>query len=122
MTHAAETREQARSELVERWDRERIAAPDQTRIILTYTNDEVRELNEAARDRMREAGELGDDVLVKAARGSRIFASGDRLMYLKNERCIEVKNGTLGNVEPVNQRRQNDRHTDECTDAFDTTD
>src|SRR3546814_819970 len=92
MIHAAETREQARSELVERWDRERIAAPDQTRIILTHTNDEVRELNEAARDRMREAGELGDDVLVKAERGSRMFASGDRIMFLKNERSLEVKN------------------------------
>src|SRR3546814_19672306 len=84
------------SDLVERWDRERIAAPDQTRIILTHTNDEVRELNEAARDRMREAGELGDDVLVKAERGSRMFASGDRIMFLKNERSLEVKNGTIG--------------------------
>ena len=48
MAHQAETREAARSELVEHWDRERIAAPDQSRIILTHTNDEVRELNEAA--------------------------------------------------------------------------
>src|SRR3546814_12258363 len=106
MIHAAETREQARSELVERWDRERIAAPDQTRIILTHTNDEVRELNEAARDRMREAGELGDDVLVKAERGSRMFASGDRLMFLTNETSLEVKNGTLGTVEHVNKPRK----------------
>src|SRR3546814_14068458 len=81
MIHAAETREQARSELVERWDRERIAAPDQTRIIITHTNDEVRELNAAARDRMREAGERADDVLVKAERGSRMFASGERIMF-----------------------------------------
>ena len=49
MVHVADTREAARGELVERWDRERIAAPDQSRIILTHTNDEVRELNEAAR-------------------------------------------------------------------------
>ncbi|OAH38598.1 conjugal transfer protein TraA [Sphingobium yanoikuyae] len=122
MIHAAETREQARSELVERWDRERIAAPDQTRIILTHTNDEVRELNEAARDRMRAAGALGDDVLVKAERGNRMFASGDRIMFLRNERSLEVKNGTLGTIEQVNQHGLTVRTDDGCSLSFDTKD
>src|SRR3546814_6864538 len=62
MVEAAETREQARGELVEGWDRARLADPDKTRIILTHTNAEVRDLNLAARDRLRDAGELGDDV------------------------------------------------------------
>jgi Ti-type conjugative transfer relaxase TraA len=122
MIHAAETREQARSELVERWDRERIAAPDQTRIILTHTNDEVRELNEAARDRMRAAGELGDDVLVKAERGNRAFATGDRIMFLRNERSLEVKNGTLGTVEKVGPEHIAVRTDDGRSVAFDTKD
>jgi Ti-type conjugative transfer relaxase TraA len=122
MIHAADTREQARSELVERWDRERIAAPDQTRIILTHTNDEVRELNEGARDRMRAAGALGDDVLVKAERGSRMFASGDRIMFLRNERSLEVKNGTLGTVEQVNQQGLMVRTDDGRSISFDTKD
>jgi Ti-type conjugative transfer relaxase TraA len=122
MVHAAETREQARSELVERWDRERIAAPDQSRIILTHTNDEVRELNEAARDRMRAAGALGDDVLVKAERGNRMFASGDRIMFLRNERSLEVKNGTLGTVEQVNQQGLTVRTDDGRSVSFDTKD
>ncbi|HEX2813602.1 MAG TPA: Ti-type conjugative transfer relaxase TraA [Sphingopyxis sp.] len=122
MIHAAETREQARGELVERWDRERIAAPDQTGIILTHTNDEVRELNEAARDRMRAAGELGDDVLVKAERGARAFASGDRIMFLRNERSLEVKNGTLGTVEKVSQQGMTVRTDDGRSVAFDTKD
>jgi Ti-type conjugative transfer relaxase TraA len=122
MVHAAETREQARGELVERWSRERIAAPDQSRIILTHTNDEVRELNEAARDRMRAAGELGDDVLVKAERGARAFASGDRIMFLRNERGLEVKNGTLGTVEKVSQQGMTVRTDDGRSVAFDTKD
>ena len=122
MVHAAETREQARAELIERWDRERIDAPDQTRIILTHTNDEVRELNEAARDRMREAGELGDDVRVKTERGDRAFASGDRIMFLRNERSLEVKNGTLGTVEQVNQRGMTVRTDDGRSVSFDTKD
>lgn len=122
MVHAAETREQARAELVERWDRERIAAPDQTRIILTHTNDEVRELNEAARDRMRAAGQLGDDVLVKAERGNRAFATGDRIMFLRNERGLEVKNGTLGTVEQVNQQGMSVRTDKGRAVAFDIKD
>jgi Ti-type conjugative transfer relaxase TraA len=122
MVHAADTREQARSELVERWDRERIAAPDQTRIILTHTNDEVRELNEAARDRMRDAGQLGDDVLVKAERGNRAFASGDRIMFLRNERSLEIKNGTLGTVEKVIPERIAVRTDNGRFVAFDTKD
>ena len=49
MVHEAQTREQARDDLIERWDRDRQAAPERSRIILTHTNDEVRALNEAAR-------------------------------------------------------------------------
>ena len=72
MVHEAASREQARDELIDRWDRDRQASPDASRIILTHTNAEVRELNEAARDRMREAGDLGEDVRVTVERGERI--------------------------------------------------
>ncbi|MBB4640561.1 Ti-type conjugative transfer relaxase TraA [Rhizorhapis suberifaciens] len=122
LIHAAETREAARSELVERWDRERIAAPDQSRIILTHTNDEVRELNEAARDRMRASGELGDDVRVKVERGERDFSSSDRIMFLRNERSLEVKNGTLGTIERVSESSMAVRTDDGRSVAFDIKD
>ena len=101
MVHAAETRDQARDDLVERWDQERMAEPQQSRIILTHTNDEVRELNLTARERLRQAGALGEDVTVKAERGERSFATGDRLMFLKNDRGLGVKNGMLGEIEQV---------------------
>ncbi|UAL11687.1 Ti-type conjugative transfer relaxase TraA [Caulobacter segnis] len=101
MVHAAETRDQAREDLVERWDRERAAEPGKSRIILTHTNDEVRELNLTARERLRLAGALGEDVTVKAERGERSFATGDRLMFLKNDRGLGVKNGMLGEIEQV---------------------
>ena len=100
-SHAAETREAARAELIDTWDAQRRADPDKSRIILTHTNAEVRDLNLAARDRLRDAGELGQDVRVSAERGAREFASGDRIMFLKNERGLGVKNGTLGKVERV---------------------
>jgi Ti-type conjugative transfer relaxase TraA len=101
MVHEAQTREQARVDLINRWDRDRQASPDKSRIILTHTNDEVRALNEVARERMRAAGDLGDEVHVAVERGARNFASGDRVMFLQNERGLGVKNGTLGTVEQV---------------------
>jgi len=104
MVHEAQTREQARGDLVERWDRERQASPDRSRIILTHTNEEVRALNETARERMRAAGDLGDDVQLTVERGARNFASGDRIMFLQNERGLGVKNGTLGTIEQVSAR------------------
>jgi Ti-type conjugative transfer relaxase TraA len=101
MLHEAQTREQARGELIDRWDHDRQASPDRSRIILTHTNDEVRALNDAARERMRVAGALGDDVRLTVERGARNFASGDRVMFLQNERGLGVKNGTLGTIERV---------------------
>jgi len=120
MVHQAETREAARGELVERWNRERQADPDASRIILTHTNAEVRDLNDAAREAMRNAGELGDDVRVKTERGDRAFASGDRIMFLRNERGLEVKNGTLGTIERVAKGHMAVRTDDGRSVAFDS--
>ncbi|NLR73510.1 Ti-type conjugative transfer relaxase TraA, partial [Novosphingobium sp. ERN07] len=64
MVHTADTRDAARGQLIDRWDRDRQTSPGDTRIILTHTNDEVRELNDAARGRLRDAGELGMDVSI----------------------------------------------------------
>ena len=122
MVHAAPTREQARDDLIDRWDRERQASPDKSRIILTHTNDEVRALNEAARGRMRAAGDLGDDVRVTVERGERSFAGGDRVMFLQNERGLGVKNGTLGTIEEVSGRTMSVRTDDGRSVSFDLKD
>ncbi|PZO69069.1 MAG: Ti-type conjugative transfer relaxase TraA, partial [Sphingomonas taxi] len=122
MVHIAETRELARGDLIDRWDRQRRAAPDSSRIILTHTNAEVRELNEAARDRMREAGDLGEDVRVMVERGERSFAAGDRVMFLQNERSLGVKNGTLGTIEQVSEQSMSVRTDDGRSISFDLKD
>jgi len=122
MVHAADTREQARAELVDGWDRARQAEPDKTRIILTHTNAEVQSLNGEARDRLRASGDLGDDVTVKAERGERQFATGDRIMFLRNERGMGVKNGTLATIERVSPGGMAVRLDDGRGVAFDTKD
>ena len=122
MVHEAQTREQARDDLIDRWDRDRQASPDRTRIILAHTNDEVRALNEAARERMRAAGDLGDEVPVTVERGKRHLASGDRLMFLQNERSLGVKNGTLGTIEQVSAHSMTVRTDDGRSVHFDLKD
>ena len=119
MVHEAQTREQARGDLIDRWDRDRQASPDRTRIILTHTNDEVRALNEAAREQMRAAGDLGNEVRVTVERGDRNFASGDRLMFLQNERGLGVKNGTLGTIDQVSTHSMSVRTDDGRSVTFD---
>jgi AAA domain len=122
MVHEAQTREQARGDLIEGWDRDRRASPDPSRIILTHTNDEVRALNEAARMRMRAAGDLGDDVRLVVERGARNFASGDRVMFLQNERGLGVKNGTLGTIEQVSAQSMTVQTDDGRSVQFDLKD
>jgi Ti-type conjugative transfer relaxase TraA len=122
MVHEAQTREQARGDLIDRWDRERQASPDKSRIVLTHTNDEVRALNEVAHERMRIAGDLGDDVRLTVERGARRFARGDRVMFLQNERGLGVKNGTLGTVEQVSAQSMTVQTDDGRSVRFDLKD
>jgi Ti-type conjugative transfer relaxase TraA len=122
MVHKAQTRKQARGDLIERWDHERQASPNRSRIILTHTNDEVRALNEAARERMRTAGDLGDEVRLTVERGERHFASGDRVMFLQNERGLGVKNGTLGTIEQVSAQSMTMQTDDGRSVQFDLKD
>src|SRR3546814_13790007 len=73
----------------------------------------------AARDRLRDAGELGPDVRASAERGARDFATGDRIMFLQNERGLGVSNGTLGPVEHVSPERMAVMLDDARSVAFD---
>ncbi|TPG39751.1 Ti-type conjugative transfer relaxase TraA [Sphingomonas koreensis] len=103
--HVAATREDARRNLIDRWERDRRASPYASRIILTHTNDEVQALNLAARKRLHSVGELGADVTVQTERGARPLAVDDRVMFLKNERGLGVKNGSLGKIDSVTRAR-----------------
>ena len=93
------TRATAREALLRTWQRDGEQQPGDSRLILAYTRDDVQRLNEAVRELRREAGELGRSEVIATARGEREFAAGDRLYFLKNERSLGVKNGSLGTLE-----------------------
>jgi Ti-type conjugative transfer relaxase TraA len=92
------TLDAAKAAMIAGWDAARQEAPDARQIMLAYRRVDVRDLNERARAVRRAAGELGDDYRVETERGARDFAAGDRVYFLRNERGLGVKNGTLGTV------------------------
>lgn len=77
-------------------------------LVLAHTNASVLQLNTAIRDVMREEGALCEERAFVTERGTREFATGDRIIFLKNEKFHDalapelgmqrVKNGMLGNV------------------------
>ncbi len=71
-------------------------------LLLAATRSETRRLNELARHESRERGLIGEKfAIVQTERGEREFAAGDRIVFLRNSRDLDVKNGTLGCVESV---------------------
>ncbi len=116
--HFGENRSKAKEELIGAWAKHRAAEPEKASLILAHTRADVRELNlnaRAMRAILRERGALGAEVRVDVARelaaddgtisierGERHFAQGDRVMFLKNDRELGVKNGSLGTIAEVN--------------------
>jgi len=98
MVHAHATLDDAKAAIVAGWNAARRENPHARQIMLAYRRLDVRELNARARTVRQEAGELGADYRVQTARGERDFAAGERVYFLRNERSLGVKNGTLGTV------------------------
>jgi len=92
------TRDRARSELIDEWSLDAQQKPDQTRLILACTRDDVGKLNELARSVRRKRYELGYSEQIETERGMREFAMNDRLFFLRSDRSLNVKNGTLGTI------------------------
>ncbi|CAM3087741.1 Ti-type conjugative transfer relaxase TraA [Brevundimonas diminuta] len=96
--HGHDTRDEARRALVADWMADRVRNPSGSQMLLAYTRADVAELNRLARETLRATGSLGPDQAVETTNGERAFAAGDRVMFLRNERSIGVKNGTLGTL------------------------
>lgn len=70
-----------------------------SQIVLAHSNKDVLALNEAIRAARKDHGELDGALRFMTERGGREFAAGDRIVFLRNDRDLGVKNGTLGTVE-----------------------
>lgn len=97
----AATRDEARQALLAAWQQGGRDDPSASRLMLAYTRDDALQLNRKARELRRAAGELANGEAIETERGVREFAAGDRLYFLRNERSLGVKNGSLGTVEKI---------------------
>jgi Ti-type conjugative transfer relaxase TraA len=119
MIRASDTRADARQALIEGWKAERAAYPARSQVILSHTRDEVRELNDLARDALKHDGILTEETPMKTTRGERLFSQNDRIIFLRNERDLGVKNGTLGTVERASRAAMSVRLDDGRAVSFD---
>ena len=116
---AHETPEAAKEATAAGWWQAKAEAPGSSQVMLAYTRDDVTALNGLARGRMQAAGALRPDQVVETTRGARLFAEGERIVFLRNERDLGVKNGTLGTIEQLSETRMGVRLDDGRRVAFD---
>lgn len=94
------TKEEAKEQLMKDWTRERGQG---TSLMMAYTNKDVADLNQGAREYRKSVGELrGAEHSFSTEKGGRSFAAGDRIIFLRNEVSMGVRNGALGTVERLN--------------------
>ena len=99
----AESRDEARSEIVRDYLADREQRPDGSRVAMAHQRVDVRAINDDIRSALQERGELpkgegAGELEFQARDGKRSFAAGDRIVFLENNRDLGVKNGMLGEV------------------------
>ena len=117
--HIVDTRIDTKQALVEAWAKDRQEKPEQSHLMLAFTNKDASSLNQAARVLMREQGiiqgweyefatqriETDDFGRENRTDHTRAFAQGDRLLFTRNDNSLNVKNGTLGTILSLDQNK-----------------
>jgi ATP-dependent exoDNAse (exonuclease V) alpha subunit len=83
-----------------------LSAPVLFTYIMAYRNSDVININQMAREAAKQMGRLrGRERTFKTVKGKHSFAAGDRILFLKPENSLGIKNGNLGTIERI--RRSN---------------
>jgi Ti-type conjugative transfer relaxase TraA len=101
-----QTREDAKEELLKDWADHQAEHKHKhgTSLMMAYTNKDVAELNQGARQYRKIHGDLRSaGYTFMTEKGERTFSNGDRIIFLRNERSLGVRNGSLGTVENINR-------------------
>jgi Ti-type conjugative transfer relaxase TraA len=98
---AVETRDDARKALIARWAHDHRQDPNASQLVMAFTRDDVNALNHDIRALRDQTGQLGKSHSITTETGKKPFAVNDRIRFLRNERDLGVKNGSLGIVEGI---------------------
>ncbi len=74
---------------------------DISRMALTHRRKDVHAINQAIRSLRKSGGDLSVETLFQTDHGPRAFATGDRIIFTRNDRDLGVKNGSFGVVEEI---------------------
>lgn len=109
MVRFSPNREGTRAALIAAWKPDYLGLEPDGRatetLILAQTNVDVLALNAMARLALKADGMLDGETRFVTARGERMFAPGDRVLFLENDRSLGVKNGMLATVEAASSGR-----------------
>ncbi|MGD0819407.1 MAG: Ti-type conjugative transfer relaxase TraA [Desulfomonilia bacterium] len=104
--HEFQTRQDAKDKMLKEWaDQQQLSKQKhETSLMMAYTNRDVNELNQGAREHRKMHGELrGYEHTFMTEKGERNFCTGDRIIFLRNEHSLGIRNGSLGTVESINR-------------------
>ena len=89
--------------LVVDWSQGLTAENIQERLILAHRNSDVKELNQAAREKIQGLGLLGKDTqkVVTTNHHTIHLSSGDRILFLRNDRQLGISNGEFATISKI---------------------
>lgn len=90
--------------LAETFALDALSSSDGSQLALAHSRREVHAPNQAIQAALRPEAS-SQDVLIETETGPRAFASGDRIVFTRNDPEVGVKNGMLGTVEVASASR-----------------
>ncbi len=114
-----DVRQETKEALIKEWHRTFKKAPEKSSLILAYSNKDMNDLNGLARALLKKSGHLSkeeftyttkkeveDDFGRKAIlKEEKEFSKGDRIVFTRNTYGLGVKNGSMGTIIDLNNRK-----------------
>ena len=89
-------KDQVFGKLIDDWSRD--YDPSKSMLMLAHLREDVRRLNRMAREVLIARGVIETGEKFRSEEGERFFAAGAQIVFLKNDRDLNVKNGMIGRV------------------------
>ncbi len=114
-----DVRQETKEALIKEWHRTFKKAPEKSSLMLAYSNKDVNDLNGSARSLLKKSGHLSkenftyitkkeveDDFGRKAIlKEEKEFSKGDRIVFTRNTYGLGVKNGSMGTITELNNKK-----------------
>ncbi len=105
----ADDKSAAMNDLIRDWRQAWDPARPGEALMLAGKRADVADLNNRAREMLKKAHRLTNETEVSTKAGKIKLAEGDRLLFAKNNRQLDVKNGQLGTIQKITIGKDQDR-------------